>query len=215
MIKKFTKILALGTMAIGMSAVFPAGALPPDTDWPGFNSGTTSTRTCRAADSNGKAIQDGNGNQVYRAGRTISYAGPAKLWPPNHKFYPNPIGIVASSTDRTDRVTLDTEAGHDQAAEDGTGEMNGSGNTGPDRTSGPADKQEPDISPIVANATGTGTAQITNFKVRVERSGQDKTGRTYWIDAVATFDGEHCLPETFNIIVPHDMRPANRKAVTP
>lgn len=120
---------------------------------------------------------------------TVTYVGPLKMWPPNHKYQPLTVTIT---DDSGDSVTLATEGTHDEYAEDGT-EQNGAGNT--------AD----DVSPAAATASGEGTA-TTSHEARSERSGRGD-GRTYSILYEATADNglTECVGE-FTIEVPHDMR---------
>ncbi|HEX9775588.1 MAG TPA: hypothetical protein VGB83_08405 [Actinomycetota bacterium] len=137
-------------------------------------------------------------------GGEVSYDGPLTLWPPNHKY--NHGTITATADNPEDEVTLTTEAAHDQANEDGS-EWNGAGNT----------PVEGDITTDDPNpATGTGSASQT-YDIRAERSGQrsaldedGREGRHYLIAYEATFgDSEPCVG-SFQIFVPHDMRPSNR-----
>lgn len=137
-------------------------------------------------------------------GGDITYVGPTKLWPPNHKY--NTATVTAIDEDPDDNVTLVTTATHDQY--DGEGEeVVGSGNT------------DEDIEPSAeTEVMGTGSAS-QEFKMRAERSGTIKEGRTYTITADAVFtdsDGDGSSSEMsechaeFTIQVPHDMRPSNR-----
>lgn len=137
-------------------------------------------------------------------GGKVEYNGPLTLWPPNHKYNHGTITATADNPD--DQVTLTTEATHDQVNEDGS-EWNGAGNTPVE-----GDIKTDDLNP----ATGTGSASQT-YDIRAERSGQrsaldedGREGRHYLIAYEATFgDSEPCIG-SFQIFVPHDMRPSNR-----
>lgn len=113
------------------------------------------------------ACTDDAGNTV----GTITYVGPLKMWPPNHKL--QDITIVAVATDADDEVTLSTQGTHDEFQEDGT-EMVGAGNTDTD-VDPPADADGP--------SAGSAT---TGHALRSERSGQGD-GRTYTLDWQAKF----------------------------
>lgn len=124
-------------------------------------------------------------------GGTVTYNGPAWMWPPNHKY--RGLTVTAQADDSGDNVELATEGSHDEYADPDshTDEMNGSGNT--------AD----DISPFADSDTGAGSAQ-TQHSVRSERSGRGD-GRTYTITYEAQFgDGSPCVGD-FTLEVPHDM----------
>lgn len=145
-----------------------------------------------------------DGEQGDEAG-TITYTGPLKLWPPNHKYAT--ATVAATDEDPGDDVTLTTTGTHDQYDGETGEELNGSGNTSDDIT--PAAQTE---------VMGTGSATQT-FQVRAERSGTRREGRTYTITADALFsdsDGDGSSEDatmchtTFEIVVPHDMRPGNR-----
>ena len=123
--------------------------------------------------------------------RYVEYGGPKEIWPPNHKM--RTVNVTAWG-DADDAITLAVNATHDQmvAGE----EMNGSGNTEVDfvDTTGPG------------AATGTGKA-VETVQIRGERSGRDKTGRTYTVAFLATYNTaeEECDGE-FTALVPHDQR---------
>jgi hypothetical protein len=119
----------------------------------------------------------------------VTYAGPLKLWPPNHKYVPFSVTIT---DDSGDDVTLATEGAHEEVAEDGT-ENPGAGNT------------SEDVKPAAAEADGAGSA-TTNHEARSERTGGGD-GRTYTILYEATADnGLTSCMGSFEILVPHDMR---------
>lgn len=173
------KLLSL-TAAIAVSAA--VWAVPSVGAGPAFKNkygNTTDARPCENAD----------GEKV----GTVTYTGPTKLWPPNHKYAP--ATVVAQSSDPQDPATLTTEASHDQPEGDSGG--NGSGNTADDITPAAASQPAEDVDP--------GPRQQIDFKIRSERAGSIKTGRTYTIQYEATFGETTCIDE-FIITVPHDMR---------
>src|SRR5688572_859857 len=97
MSKKFTKVLALGTLAIAMSAVFPAGALPP-----GVRDTYNKPTNRQYAEGCGSTAD----NQLY-------FDGPAKLWPPNHKYYAGGIKVEATDSDGAN-IALTSTGTHNQ-----------------------------------------------------------------------------------------------------
>ena len=121
-------------------------------------------------------------------GDTVTYAGPERLWPPNHKL--QPVSITATEgddADPTDEVTITVVPD----VIDATG-----GDGGP--------QHDPDHTGELSDE-GTGSA-TADFNLRSERSGKGE-GRTYDLDWVATFDNtlDECTG-TFTVVVPHDMR---------
>ena len=153
------------------------------------------------------ACTDSNGVTV----GTVTYSGPLKMWPPNHKY--TPVTITADAVDAGDSVTLSTEGYHDETV-DGE-EMNGAGNT------------DSDVSPAAASNSGVDVAQ-TAHQLRSERSGRGD-GRVYTLDWQATFtndadtnpsaytevvcgsadlndSGFDPNQDAFVVTVPHDMR---------
>jgi hypothetical protein len=120
-------------------------------------------------------------------GDRIDYAGPTKLWPPNHKMQEvsftatNGVGGPASLEVAVDLLDV---AGGD-----------GSPNQGPDQNypAGPA-------------ASGTPSATVP-VEIRSERSGKGE-GRTYTLTAIAQFNNNPLLSCTMDVevTVPHDMR---------
>lgn len=126
----------------------------------------------------------------------VTYAGPVKLWPPNHKLQDVAVTVT---DDSGDDVTLTLTW---NAAETLGGEGNGSGAGGP--------QHDPDVFlPDGPAATGAGAATVP-VQLRAERSGRGE-GRTYVIDWAATADNglTSCssTDETdFEVFVPHDMR---------
>lgn len=119
---------------------------------------------------------------------TITYFGPTKMWPPNHKMQPVSVEATDGSGDTT---SLAIEVVSNQADN-----AKGDGNT-----TGDAELPQGDM------ASGTPTAEIP-FALRSERSGLVKSGRTYTINAEAVFDNGLSQPcvQTFTVTVPHDMR---------
>ena len=117
-------------------------------------------------------------------GHSISYDGPDRLWPPNHR---ETSGTVTATGHSTDTVML-TVTGHDNDT-----------------------NQDSDFIAPAGSVSGTGSASAQVTFVR-ERSGTAKEGRTYTIKADATFtdDPGHTCTAYFCVIVPHDMRPENR-----
>lgn len=123
---------------------------------------------------------------------TITYNGPLKMWPPNHKL--QDVSITA--------VDGDAEPATDETSLTVTFEvLDAVGGDG-----GPT--HDPDVvfpSGLVATDSGSATVPL---QLRSERSGKGE-GRTYEITATAAFDNG--LPtgscsRTFLITVPHDMR---------
>lgn len=140
-----------------------------------------------------------------RPAGTVTYNGPLKLWPPNHKY--NNATVTWADEDSGDDINVAFSATHDQYDGDTGAEEKGAGNTADDIT--PAAGQD-------ILATGSYTQA---FKIRAERSGRFKQGRTYTIHYDVTFsdsdddnsseDATLCSGD-FKITVPHDMRPSNR-----
>ena len=120
---------------------------------------------------------------------TVTYAGPLKMWPPNHKLQDVSVTATDADGDSTDGVTLDINV----PVTDATG-----GDGGP--------THDPDVMfPAGPVASGDGSTTVP-FQLRAERSGEG-TGRTYHISGMATFDdgGDSCSI-SFEVLVPHDMR---------
>lgn len=185
-----------------LTAVVAASAIAvPAIAGPGFNNKyqeTEHTFVCT----------DSMGNEVGE----ITYGGPLKMWPPNHKY--QDVTITATATDPDDNVDLSTAGSHDEII-DGE-ELNGAGNT------------DNDVSPAMASDAGTGSA-VTEHALRSERSGRGD-GRTYTLDWDVIFtdsdadggyveafcgsadlneDGEppvDARQDSFRVEVPHDMR---------
>ena len=203
--KKAYFLASLLVVAGVMMFVLPISAMPPGTD--GFNTNKSVSVPC---------VQPEGVNEGETAG-TIAYNGPTLLWPPNHKMYGDSpdeaISITASDEDSGDNVeNMSSTASHDQMLPDGS-ELNGSGP--------PNDVAGPDVTPAVNGPTsGTGSATLSGYQVKAERSGRDKTGRTYGITVNVDFtdsdnddssDDRTSCQVTFSICVPHDMRASYRE----
>jgi hypothetical protein len=157
------------------------------------SSSTTITHVCTNTSDPGAMTSD----DMDSDGDTISITGPTTLWPPNHKYVTETITATDSANEALteaatdpDGVTLTTTAVSNQP----DGGL-GSGNTADD-----ASVQTP------TNGSESATQVV---KLRAERDGVDptKAGRTYTINAMATFDGsnlESCNAQ-FTVHVPHDM----------
>jgi hypothetical protein len=153
---------------------------------------TTITHTCNnqsSGEGGGMMGDDTDGD-----GDTISITGPTTLWPPNHKYVTETI--TATDTDGglesvadSDGVNLMTVASSNQP-EFGMG----SGNTANDT--------------LVAQANNGSESATQVVSLRAERDGVDptKAGRTYTINATATFDNNmmEVCHATFTVHVPHD-----------
>ena len=128
----------------------------------------------------------------------FTYVGPDQLWPPNHKYRYGYITLTDTDAEpATDDVTLMTRASHDQVLSDGT-ELNGSGHTA----------VATDATPAAGVQTGNPTAR-QDISMRGERSGRDKTGRTYTFDLTGSKVDSGlttCDPVSFTATVPHDQR---------
>lgn len=126
-------------------------------------------------------------------GDTVTYAGPEKMWPPNHKL--QDVSVTAEDGDGDRRVALELfDNVTDVAGGDG----------GPNH--------DPDVAyPNGPAAQGRGAATVP-MQLRSERSGKGE-GRTYTINWAAEFDdgSKSCTSmdsgqAPFTIVVPHDMR---------
>ena len=177
---KVSKRLALSAVAIaGIAMAFPSSAA---------SSGGSNHTAC------------GNG--------TVTWS-PTSIWPPNHKMQTVTISYVAPadnpSTNDTTTITVGAITDN-QAASDGSGELNGSGQ--------PTDQQGLDWAGTGNSATSAeGSTATTTAQVRAERSGHGKDGRTYSIQVMcsestagsgmsADTDGNGMATLTVN--VPHD-----------
>lgn len=123
-------------------------------------------------------------------GDTVTYGGPEKMWPPNHKM--QDVSVTATDSDGAGETTITaTPAVTDTAGGDG----------GPNH--------DPDWTPGDLVATDDGSATV-DFQLRSERSGKGE-GRTYTINWEAVFDDKTCTSSDadqtpFTVFVPHDMR---------
>jgi hypothetical protein len=129
---------------------------------------------------------------------SYEYDGVVVAWPPNHKYRTATITLTEEpDADMLDDVTVSVAGTHDQMVSD-TEEMNGAGNTDP-------------ATDVIPGAPGAGTGSAsTTVQFRGERSGRDKTGRTYTFDVIGTTDSgaTECAPVSFTATVPHDQRKA-------
>src|SRR3954468_8623489 len=181
--------VALAAVTVGALALgAPLAAMPKGTDE--FNN-----------NSHASATGCGNNNSL-----DVYY--PAKLWPPNHKYYED-IHVIATDGDNNN-ADLRTTGTHDQYQ--GDVEQNGAGHTADDIRVAEGENGQADGSSTATTPAwdemGTGSVD-TNWWARAERSGQDTTGRTYTLTGNATFSDGSCSISV-NIVVPHDMRPSNR-----
>jgi len=122
---------------------------------------------------------------------TITYNGPLKMWPPNHKLQ----NVSMTATDGSGDATTLTVTVTPTDAEGGDGGPN----------------HDPDYTPGDLTDSGTPSSTV-DFWLRSERSGKGD-GRTYTINWVASFDNgntecssEQAPNEPFVVLVPHDMR---------
>jgi hypothetical protein len=126
-------------------------------------------------------------------GDTIDYAGPLKMWPPNHKLQDVQMSATDGSSNPVEGAANETTLMVTVDILDAIG-----GDGGP--------KHDPDVSfPDGPAATGDPTATVP-LQLRSERSGKGE-GRTYDIHADATFDnGMKSCSWDMQVVVPHDMR---------
>ena len=139
---------------------------------------------------------------------TVTWS-PTSVWPPNHKMQTVTINYTAPadnpSTNDTTTITVGAITDN-QAASDGSGELNGSGQ--------PTDQQGLDWAGMGNSATSAeGKTATTTAQVRAERSGHGKAGRTYSIvvscnemigGTVADPDPNSSGMATLTVTVPHD-----------
>lgn len=197
--KRFLTALLAAAVTGALFVASPLIAAPKDTNF--NNSEETVAQGC------------GDGNE-------LAIVAPEKLWPPNHKYFED-VYARATGSDG-EQITLETRGVHDQYDADGV-EENGSGNTADDITVDDEDSEwvqdsDPNSSDPQVIAIETGTREvITNWAVRSERSGRDQAGRTYTLQALATFAGDTTTGTgsgscelTVQMVVPHDMRPTRR-----
>lgn len=164
-------------IAAGLGVLASAAVvLPGWASGPGFDNkyeNTTISRDC------------GDGDMVI-------YAGPEKMWPPNHKL--QDVSVTATDGDG-DNVALEI-VGNVTDVAGGDGGKN----------------HDPDVFyPNGPASSGSGSATV-DVQLRSERSGKGD-GRTYTLDWVAEFDdgSKVCTSQDagqapFTIVVPHDMR---------
>jgi hypothetical protein len=178
---KVTKRFALSAVAVaGIALAFPASAA---------KSGGVQTLPCA----------DGQ----------VTWS-PTTVWPPNHKMQTVTISYVApqDTVNTNDTTTITVGAiTDDQAAADGSDELQGSGQ--------PTDKQGLDWAGTGNSATSPeGTVATTTAQVRAERSGTDPSGRTYSIQVMCSEtngitgtpdpDPNSSGTQTLTVTVPHD-----------
>jgi hypothetical protein len=136
---------------------------------------------------------------------TVSYT-PTTLWPPNHKMQTITITYTDNDNDGdSTRITVGMITDN-QAAADGSGELQGSGQ--------PTDQQGLDWAGMGNTGTGQdgGSAATTTAQVRAERSGTDPAGRTYDIKVTCNDMGGTSPMEMSGVMqtvdlfvtVPHD-----------
>ena len=132
---------------------------------------------------------------------TVTWS-PTNIWPPNHKMWTITINYTDNDNDGDMIAITVGMITDDQAMSDGSGEMNGSGQ--------PTDKQGLDWSGSGNSgmAVDPGTA-TTTAQVRAERSGRDKTGRTYTIQVTCSDMGGSSMENEMQTVdltvtVPHD-----------
>jgi hypothetical protein len=132
----------------------------------------------------------GNGTQTAEDctldGDELTYYGPAKMWPPNHKLQ-DILFVATSATGGPVEIAVTPQV---------TDVPGGDGGL----------RHDPDVVYDGASptASGTGSAELP-MKLRSERSGKGD-GRTYTLDAVATYDLVRTCSMQVVVEVPHDMR---------
>lgn len=119
-------------------------------------------------------------------GDELTYYGPTKMWPPNHKLQ-DILFVATNSTGGPVDIAV-TPHVTDVAGGDG------------------GVQHDPDVvySGESPAAAGTGEVELP-MALRSERSGKGE-GRTYTLDAVATFDMVRSCSMQVVVAVPHDMR---------
>jgi hypothetical protein len=180
-IRLFFVVVALVALALGSASASPGKR----------TTGTGSRTECKDSDNNVVGVID-------------SYS-PTYLWPPNHKQTPVTIKYTDSDNDG-DAISVGvTNIKHDQAADDGSNELRGSGSPseGPDYTIGSD-----------STKSGTDGSAVPDFiisaGIRAERSGTSKAGRTYTITVTCTDSGGNANGDgttgeaNLCIFVPHD-----------
>ena len=143
-------------------------------------------------------------NSLGQKDGTVTWT-PTTVWPPNHKMQTVTISYTAAADTPGDKSTITIGAiTDDQAAADGSDELNGSGQ--------PTDQQGLDWAGSGNSASAAeGTPATTTAEVRAERSGHDQTGRTYSIQVMCgESDGAGAMTPneqgtaTVTVTVPHD-----------
>jgi hypothetical protein len=181
---KVSKRVALGAVAVaGIAMAMPASA----------GTGTHGSGSADCVNSMGQ--KDG----------TVTWT-PTTVWPPNHKMQTITISYTAPSDAPGDQSTIAIGMiTDDQAASDGSDELNGSGQ--------PTDQQGLDWSGTGNTASADeGTPATTTAQVRAERSGTDPNGRTYSIQVMcgeqdagaAAVNPAEQGTATVTVTVPHD-----------
>ena len=139
-------------------------------------------------------------------GDAVKLDGPLKLWPPNHKFVPEPVTATESAdADSLDNVSITVTPASDDAVGGDGGSQHDPDWQLADGTRGAT---------FTKSGPGTATAEL---QFRSERSGKGD-GRKYTINWTATFDNgaKKCSTDAavdstgtakapFVIEVPHDM----------
>lgn len=152
------------------------------------------------------ASHNSGGGSAPCADGTVTWT-PSTLWAPNHKlqtidiYYTAPADNPALPGDQT-TITVGAIT-DDQAAQDGSDELQGSGQ--------PTDKQGLDWAGTGNSASSDeGSPAHTTAQVRAERSGTDQTGRTYSIQVMCS-ETNNGVPQpqdsgtaTVTVTVPHD-----------
>lgn len=171
-------------IAVGLGAIASVAVVAPSWAGPDFKNkygDTTVERDC------------GDGD-------TVTYAGPLKMWPPNHKLQDVAVTAEAGKAGEQVELTVGPEAvNQDEGSEvsDATG-----GDGGPNH--------DPDVFyPDGPMAQGQGSATVP-MQLRSERSGRGD-GRTYTLHWLAMFGSKECSSmdadqDPFVVTVPHDMR---------
>lgn len=126
-------------------------------------------------------------------GDTIDYAGPLKMWPPNHKLQEVVMSATDGSSNPVEGAANETTLTVVPEVTDAVG-----GDGGP--------RHDPDVfSSSGFTGSGNPTAEVP-LQLRSERSGRGE-GRAYDLHATATFDnGVKTCTWTLTVEVPHDMR---------
>ena len=217
---------ATGLLALALSYVLPASALPP-----GNNLNQASEREITVACYEASASDNGGPTADEIAG-WVTFKGETRLWPPNHKYRDSLITAVdednfhgdenfdgasdvsntSGDSTRSDSMTLAVTATDSNTLK---GFTNGSGDPSKDNVMVPDGDAEPDT----GGTDGDGASDVI-VSVQAERSGRDQAGRIYNIEVTATFtdtpdnddssDDTTKCPVVFHICVPHDMRKATR-----